>query len=302
MEWFYLAVRATGRQYEFVISKYDYFKYVQKELNLPYIGFLLVPRKDLIHIATQYPDVPMALDNGAFQFLKSTNLDLHVDINDTMVTKWFENLNKAQRAREWHFVALPDIPVHGKRFVPALERLHRIELTFKLHEWYLTKYDYNRVLRPVLQGFTPHEYHVSFYLFLEHLDLSRLNPVLAVGSVCVRKNSSLTYLADGKARGNMDFMEPLLNSKELYRYQKGLHFFGLHGRFVKKWKDHPRFYSSDSGAAGSVFKYEIKDILRRLRLNIDDQNVRYLIANLVQYVRSTSGMDQKAWEVIASLF
>jgi len=301
MREFYIAIRATNKQAEYVVKNYDRLKAVQKELNLPEVGFLMIPRRDLIRIATEYPDVPMALDNGAFQFLK-VDLDVHVDITEDMIKKWFENLNKAQRAREWRFVALPDIPVHGKRFVKIKERLYRIQLTLELHERYLETYGYDRQLRPVLQGFTAHEYHISYYLYYEHLELARLDHVLAVGSVCVRKNSSLTYLADGRARGKMDFMEPLLNSDELYHHQIGLHFFGLHGRFVKRWKDHPRFYSSDSGAAGSVFKYEIKDIMRRLGLNIESPNERYLLANIVQYIRSTMGMTERSWEVVHSLF
>lgn len=300
MQEFYLAVRATGKQAEYVVANYDRLIRLQKELDLPRLGFLMIPRKDLISIAKEYPDVPMALDNGAFQFLK-LDLDAHADITEDMIAKWFDNLSRAQRAREWEFVALPDIPVHGRKFVNIKERLYRIQLTFELHRRYLEAYGYDRQLRAVLQGFTPHEYHISYYLYYENLDLSMLNPVLAVGSVCVRKNSGLTYLADGKARGKMDFMYPLLNSTELFTNQIGLHFFGLHGRFVKKWKDHPRFYSSDSGAAGSIFKYEIKDIMIRIGAHIDDTNERYLLANMIQYIRSTRGMDQRAWEVVRSL-
>jgi len=297
---FYLAVRATNKQAEHVVANYDKFLVLQKELNLPTPGFLMIPRKDLIRIATEYPDIPMALDNSAFQFIR-VDLNVHVDITEDMIVKWFENLNRAQRAREWNFVALPDIPVHGRKFVKARERLYRIQLTFELHRRYLETYGYDRQLRPVLQGYTPHEYHISYYLYYEHLELARLNPVLAVGSVCVRKNSSLTLLADGKARGKLDFMEPLLNSDELYQYQIGLHFFGLHGRFVRKWKDHTRFYSSDSGAAGSVFKYEIKDIMKRIGIQLDNENDKYLLANLVQYIRSTIGMSQNSWEVLSSV-
>ena len=297
---FYLAIRATNKQAEYVVANYDKFVQLQKELNLPRPGFLMIPRRDLIRIAQEYPDVPMALDNGAFQFLK-VDLDAHADITEDIIAKWFENLSRAQRSREWEFVALPDIPVHGRKFVPIQERLYRIQLTFELHKRYLEAYGYDRQLRLVLQGFTPHEYHISYYLYYENLDLSRLNPVLAVGSVCVRKNSSLTYLASGKARGKLDFMDPLLNSSELFQHHIGLHFFGLHGRFVKKWKDHLRFYSSDSGAAGSVFKYEIKDIMKRLGIALDKENDKYLLANLVQYIRSTIGMTEHSWSVLSSL-
>ena len=77
--------------------------------------------------------------------------------------------------------------------------------------------------------------------------------------------------------------------------------FGLHGKFVRKLKDHPMFFSADSGAGGAVFRWEIRDIKRRLGIETASRLDDYLLAHLVQYVRSTVGLRGK-WEDVKEAF
>jgi len=122
---FYLAVRAYGAQSEYVISNYDRLAIIQKELSLPRLGFLMLPRRDLIEIAKNYEGIPFALDNGAFQFLKCSLDDTNCPPSSGF-NKWIETLCGAFSEANWEWVALPDIPVHGRKFVLAPERLRRI--------------------------------------------------------------------------------------------------------------------------------------------------------------------------------
>jgi len=71
---------------------------------------------------------------------------------------------------------------------------------------------------------------------------------------------------------------------------------------VRRFKDHPLFFSTDSGALGAVFRWEIKDIEKRLGLSGLSRREEYLLAGLVQYVRSTKGINKDGWEIIKSLF
>ena len=300
MREFYLAPRGSSREVLFLAKNWDYFIRLQKMLNLPKPGLLLVPTQLETAKATSGFGIPLAMDNGAFQLLKA-DFDSQLYLTQQAVRNWLRKWLGSALAIDWNWIALLDVPVHGKKFVEKEERLRRIELTTELHKMAFSAYERESGetdrLRAVLQGFEVDEYLLSYRLHKTAIPFSRINPVVAVGSVCVRKDSSLTKLADGRARGTVDELAELLDKMD-----KPLHFFGLHGRFVRKLKDHPRFYSADSGAAGAVFRWEIRDIKRRLGLSWDNRLKDYLLAHIVQYVRSTIGLKRKGWEIIRSIF
>jgi len=300
MREFYLAPRGSHREVLYLVENWDYFLQLQKLLDLPKPGLLLVPTQLETAKTISGFDIPLAMDNGAFQLLKA-DFDSRLYLTQDVVRNWLRKWLESALAVDWEWIALLDVPVHGRRFVEKEERLRRIELTTELHKMAFSAYERESGetdrLRAVLQGFEVDEYLLSYQLHKAAIPFDRINPVIAVGSVCVRKDSSLTKLADGKARGTADELAELLN-----RMDKPLHFFGLHGRFVRKLKDHPRFHSADSGAAGAVFRWEIRDIKRRLGLDWNDRLRDYLLAHLVQYVRSTVGLKKDKWEAIRSVF
>ena len=308
MQEFYLAPRGSFREVVFLAENWDLFLSLRKELGLPKLGLLLVPtQRDAAKLISKY-GVPIAMDNGAFQLLK-VDFDSQLYLAQRIVRKWLQEWLESALALDWKWVALLDVPVHGKRFVEEEERMRRIELTTKLHALAFSEFEKQNGetvrLRAVLQGYTVEEYVLSWKMEQAVIPLRRINPVLAVGSVCVRKNSSLTKLADGKARGTVDELAELLN-----QVPQPLHFFGLHGRFVRKLRKHPRFFSSDSGAAGAIFRWEIRDIKKKLSrgdstchrvIGTHGRLGDYLLAHLVQYIRSTIGLNRKGWEALRSL-
>ena len=297
MEEFYLAPRGKREEVLYLVSNWDLFLALARALSLPKLGLLLVPVQR--EVAREIAGVPLALDNGAFQLLKA-DFDGRLELGKREVERWLSAWLRAVESARWEWVALLDVPVHGRQFVESGERLRRVELTARLHLLSFEKASEifpPRRLRAVLQGYEVGEYLYSLALHSSLLPLWRLDPVLAVGSVCVRKDSPLTNLAGGKARGTAGELRELLDAVD-----RPLHFFGLHGKFVRTLRSHPRFHSSDSGAAGAVFRWEIRDIKRRLGVRWEDRLRDYLLAHLVQYVRSTRGMDKKAWEALASLF
>ena len=308
MQEFYLAPRGSFREVTFLAENWDLFLSLRKELGLPRLGLLLVPTQRKEAKAVSEYGVPIAMDNGAFQLLK-IDFDLQLYLAQHVVRKWLREWLESALALDWDWFALLDVPVHGKKFVEEEERLRRIELTAKLHALAFSEFEKQNGetvrLRAVLQGYTVEEYLLSWRMEQAVIPFRRINPVLAVGSVCVRKNSSLTKLADGKARGTSEELAELLN-----QVPQPLHFFGLHGRFVRKLRDHPRFFSSDSGAGGAVFRWEIRDIKRKLSRGdsycqaVIGKHGRlgdYLLAHLVQYIRSTTGLNKKGWEALRSL-
>ena len=208
--------------------------------------------------------LPVFIDNGAFSYLRS--LDSSVDVSS--VARWLKEyaLFIVKYNELFDFFALPDIPVHGRNFVPSRERARRIRLSARIHGEFLRMIP-SRVWTkavPVLQGYTVSEYEESYMLLEENgvlgasaYELSDVyNRVLAVGSVCVRKPSSsgkTGLLAGGLGAGTLDsFIGTILDDKRIP--SRGFHFFGLHREVIAKYGLHDRFYASDSGAHGLNFR------------------------------------------------
>lgn len=216
--------------------------------------------------------LPVFIDNGAFTHLK--NLDSKLD--PARIERWLSDY--ASFIRSYHelfdYYALPDVPVHGRRFLPMPERKDRIKLSARLHERFLGMVPRESLAKavPVIQGYTLIEY-LDSYRSLARLgvlnntayNLSRdYYMVLAVGSVCVRKPSSngkTGTLAGGEAAGTLDsFIREILEYGEIPAW--GFHFFGLHREAVSKYGRHERFHASDTGAHGLNFKLKWRTFLK----------------------------------------
>jgi hypothetical protein len=295
MERFYIAPRGSFAEVQHLLTRWDWFLTVKRELGLPEPGILFVPDKKYKELDAF--GIPLALDNGAFQLLKA-DFDGPLILSDGAVQKWLSSLAEATCWHEYEWSALPDVPVHGRRFVKASERSRRIELSASLHSLFLSRFSFCGKPVAVLQGYEVDEYLYSLKLLEARGVLEEALPFLAVGSVCVRKDSSLSKLADGKAKGTAsDFVGSLLSA-----VPRRLHFFGLHGRFVKRWREHWKFRSSDSGAGGAVFRWEIRDLKRKLGVRTDSRLDDYALSHLIQYVRSVRGLDREARETLSSMF
>ena len=224
-------------------------------------------------IAEKY-DIPLFVDNGAFDFLKG-RLDNHL-VYDVLLDKWVRRYVSWLQA--WYnyvtAAALPDIPVHGRDFVGPQERLNRIRLTARLHDlaikqlrrcepWALAK------SVPVIQGYELWEYQYAATLLPFHETATTVGDdyrgVVGVGSVCVRKPSAkgkTGVLASGVAAGTLrGFMREFLDAK-WPREIRGFHFFGLHTEAVHAFAFHPRYFASDTGAHGLNFRWKWKTFLR----------------------------------------
>ena len=231
--------------------------------------------------------IPLFVDNGAFSYLSAAELE-NPSLDSAKIRKWVTEY--ASWSSTWYTyataLALPDIPVHGRDFLPPDLRRQRIELTARLHAWFA------RMLRraepaalehfmAVLQGYTVEEYMYSLKLHTQNIDdlgeTASFNPgrepyggVFGVGSVCVRKLSAggkTALLAGGKAAGTLhDFMREFL-SADWPRPVTGFHFFGLHTDAVRRWGLHSRYYASDSGAHAMNYKYKWRTVLGCRRLD-----------------------------------
>ena len=296
MRKFYLAPRGSLQEVQHLLSNLDLFSTLGRELGLPRLGWLFIPGKGYERLTKEY-SAEFALDNGAFQLLKA-DFDNRLTLDILNVDRWFSVLCRSVNEGNWSWAALPDLPVHGRKFVEAQERIRRVEMSAELHHIFLERCTSSVTFRPVLQGFTPEEYLLSKRLVDRLRERYDLDEVYAVGSVCVRKPSPTNKnMAGGKARGTVEELRELLDSANA-----PLHFFGLHGRFVRSLRSHPNFYSSDSGAAGLVFRWEIRELKRKMGLSWEDRRKDYLLAHLVQYVRSTVGLTKEHMSAIASLF
>lgn len=232
-------------------------------------------------LAERY-NLPLFVDNGAFSYLSTSELE-EEHIDSSVLRRWV--VDYAGWMRTWHnyvtAAALPDVPVHGRDFLPPLLRGHRIWLTAQLHVMYarLARETLPRMV-VVLQGFTVEEYAKSLKLHLENYNLLgetlSFNPnkepyggIFGVGSVCVRKLSakgSTALLAGGKAAGTLkEFMKDFL-AYEWPELVRGFHFFGLHTEAVRWFHSHPRYYASDTGAHGLAYKYKWRTVLGCRRL------------------------------------
>ena len=216
MKEFYLAPRGSKNEVLYLAENWQSFLYLQETLDLPRPGLLLVPSQSKFASEVEGLGVPIALDNGAFQFLK-VDFDGPLRMEDLNVSKWTDVWIEAVKSVKWEWVALLDVPVHGKKFVEKQERLRRIEITAKLHKIAFERVEAEGVpanlLRAVAQGFEPEEDELSINLHTKNLPIVNLYPFFALVSVCVRKDSSLTNLASGKARGTAEELRRVLDSK-----------------------------------------------------------------------------------------
>ena len=212
-------------------------------------------------------DVPVIIDNGAFTFLTASSLEGRLD--PFTLARWRTDYALWLSANRdmYDKAVMPDIPVHGRRFLGERERRARIELSALNQRLFLELYGgilpVDKLV-PVIQGFTVEEYEYSYELLRSSGLLNGTaythgdyEGVLGVGSVCVRKWSSkrmASTIAGGKAAGTLNKWLPVFLSK-CCRSAKGFHFFGLHSRGVRAFGRHPRFHASDSGAHGYSYKY-----------------------------------------------
>lgn len=251
--------------------------------------------------------VPLFVDNGAFSYLTASELE-NPTLDSGKINMWIMDYSSWIAAWHNHLTAyaLPDIPVHGREFLPPELRRRRIELTARLHE------RFTRLLRSkephaitngvvVLQGYTLDEYMYSLKLHMNNIDLlsetRSFNPgrepyggIFGVGSVCVRKPSSkgkTAVIAEGKAAGTLNsFMKQFLEA-DWPQPLIGFHFFGLHTDAIKAHAMHPRYYASDTGAHGLNYKYKWRTVLGCRRLDRDcylsaiDRQIRISLAPLI---------------------
>jgi len=228
--------------------------------------------------------VLLFVDNGAFTYLSKADLDksLHIGhIKDRWLRDYFRFIK--ENSDRIDVFALPDVPVHGKHFVEREERARRIEMSARLHkEFYemLSRKHSEAIGKAlaVLQGFELDEYLTS-YDMLKRLELkgtlsfpdrssvqTPFTGVLAVGSVCVRKPSSkgkTAVMADGRVAGSIyEFIEEFLGHPNWDVTISGFHFFGLHVRATRRYKDHVRFHSSDTGGHALNFKLKWRTFLK----------------------------------------
>ena len=233
--------------------------------------------------------VPLFVDNGAFSYLTASELE-NPTLDSAKINKWL--MEYSSWARNWYSyataLALPDIPVHGREFLPAELRGHRIELTTRLHVRFA------RMIRraepaalerfiAVIQGYTVEEYMLSLASHIYHDDVlgetASFNPgrdtyggVFGVGSVCVRKLSAkgkTALIAEGRAAGTLhDFMRDFL-AAEWPDTLRGFHFFGLHTDAVRRWGSHSLYYASDTGAHGLNYRYKWRTVLGCRQLDRD---------------------------------
>ncbi len=250
-------------------------------------------------LAERY-NIPLFVDNGAFEYLSKSELEKPVlDVN--LLMRWIVEYS-AWISAWYNYVtaaAMPDVPVHGARFLPANVRLVRIHLTQMLHLAFrrLVRAHDPEALRKlviVIQGFEVHEYQLSALLnmtpeLVETCTLSGGCPyrgIVGVGSVCVRKPSAkgkTAKLAEGRAAGTLnEFLREFLNAR-WPREIRGFHFFGLHTDAVRAFGEHPRYFASDTGAHGLNYKYKWRTVLGCKELNkecylkaIEDQVKRTL--------------------------
>ena len=253
-------------------------------------------------LAEKY-NVPLFVDNGAFEYLSATALERQ-ELDSSVIERWIIHYS-SWLANWYNYVvaaAMPDIPVHGRKFLDRAVRVRRIETTVLLHERFA------RILRRiepaavekaivVLQGYTVDEYEYSLELLSGKHDLlgdtqsfSGRGPysgIFGVGSVCVRKPSArgkTGVLADGAAAGTLhSFMNEFLNH-EWPGLVRGFHFFGLHTEAVRRYGMHRLYYASDTGAHGLNYRYKW-----RTRLGCRSPDTECYARSIESQLRTTLG-------------
>lgn len=208
------------------------------------------------------------VDNGAFTFL--TSRELEGAPSPSTLASWRRDYARwlADNAEHYDYAALPDIPVHGKRFLPRGARLERIRLSAENQARLLQLVPsfVREKLVPVIQGYDVEEYEYSYETlesFLEETAYAMSDGyyrVLAVGSVCVRKwTARRAGLAGGEAAGTLrGFLTRFLDG--CCDDARGFHFFGLHSKATRLYGAHPRFLYADSGAHGFAYVYHWRDM------------------------------------------
>jgi len=281
---FYIAIAET-RYLEDIFSKLSEYDDFFRKNNGIRIGALVRFTKwkkacTPCKLADKY-NVPLFIDNGAFDYLTKSQLDAEAELEFNW-RKWL--MEYASFMSNWYSyvtaAAMPDVPVHGREFLPPSYRMVRIMQTATFHAKFAALL---RRLEPaalekmivVLQGYTVKEYAASLEEHMKNKDILSdtlsFNPgrepyggVFGVGSVCVRKPSSkgkTALLADGRAAGTLkQFMKEFLT----YGWPenvRGFHFFGLHTDAVRLFANSPRYYASDTGAHGLNYRYKWRTVL-----------------------------------------
>ena len=255
--------------------------------------------------------LPIFVDNGAFSFLSSSELEAwpRLQVLDYWVRDYAEWLR--EHAGEFDFATLSDLPVHGRGFLSRARRHARIVLSTHLQARLLSMLPgfVRERMVPVVQGYLVTEYYESFRQLSSAgvLEESAYNlggdyrGVIAVGSVCVRKSSSngkTVVLAGGEAAGTLArFLRMFL--EDCCIEVRGFHFFGLHREAVSRWGLHERFYASDSGAHGLNYKYKWRTIL-----NCKAPNSPECAARAVDYQlrRTLTPFLSQSLEVVGGVF
>ena len=220
-------------------------------------------------------DLPVFIDNGAFSFLTTDDLEGRPRLD--VLARWrYDYAVWLRRNAEYYdYAAMPDIPVHGKRFLDPLERRERIQLSSGNQSLFLklvATASVREKLVPVIQGYTIEEYQYSYELLKRYGVLeetaysnwfSQYAERLAVGSVCVRKWSAAGktgMLAEGKAAGTLrEWLPRFLGG--CCPEARGFHLFGLHREAVSSFGLHPRFYAADTGAHGLNYRFKWRTVL-----------------------------------------
>ncbi|MEO2151340.1 MAG: hypothetical protein ABGW50_01615 [Thermococcus sp.] len=249
--------------------------------------------KELARMCEEH-GIYLFVDNGAFDILTKDILDKPIR-NISKLRLWALKVADfiAKQHTDVDGVALPDVPVHGKEFVPRKERMDRIYTTAELHRLaveHITKRDPEALSKAVavLQGYEPGEYVASLTLHQRNLpdeiasfygENDVFGGVLAVGSVCVRKPSNAPSgrrSASGKGTNTLDqLMSFFMTSPVLKPYR--FHFFGLHMTAFRKYWRYPRFASADTGGHGLDFRLKWRTILKCSEPNAECYNRALLL-------------------------
>ena len=220
-------------------------------------------------------NIRVFIDNGAFTYLTADDLEGMPDIRKLYRWRYDYAEWLRRNLEDYDFAAMPDIPVHGRRFLGPAERRERIKLSSWNQALFLELAPpaVRERLVPVLQGYEVSEYSYSYRLLDKYgvLEETAYDPyipnhytgILAVGSVCVRKwsaNGKTGVLAEGEAAGTLKrFLEEFLAGCCLD--VRGFHLFGLHSEATAWFSLHSRFFATDSGAHGLNYKFKWRTVL-----------------------------------------
>lgn len=269
MRFFFISIADTRR--EFIESALNVISHYNRRLGVE-VGVLVRwtkwrKVKPLYGLHERY-GVKLFVDSAGFEQLVGG--DVSNPLFPYKYASWFNRFSDTV-----DYVAVPDIPVHGRReFFNKHKRMRLINETIKRSKLFVSSVEDKDKVILVLQGYEVDEYKYSLSMYLgdpvfhDTRSLAHGNGdyyrVLAVGSVCVRKPESAgktTVIAGGLGAGTLfKFMDEFLGSK-WQDWIRGFHFFGLHTSAIRRYGRHKLFYGSDTGAYGLNFKWKWKTTL-----------------------------------------